>query len=109
MKNTTFTTPLDVVVLSKTLGLSLKTARKRRGLTQEDAALRIGVAREVILNAEKGKPTSSHNLLAMFWLYGMLQRVVDVASPDNDKVGMSLETSRLPERVRKKIIKDDEF
>lgn len=109
MKKTTFKTPIDVVILSKTLGFSLKTARKRRGLTQEDAALRIGVAREVILNAEKGKSTSSHSLLAMLWLYGMLKQVIDAVSPDKDMVGMSLENSRLPERVRKKVNTNDEF
>lgn len=69
--------------------------------------MRIGVAREVVSNAEKGKSISSHNLLALLWLYGMLGRVVDVTSPSNDQVGMSLENSSLPERVREKL--NDEF
>lgn len=107
MKKQTLT-PLDVIIMSKSLGISLKTARKRRGFTQEDVASRIGVAREVVLNAEKGKATSSYNLMSMLWLYGLLGQMIDAVSHDRDTVGISLDRSRLPKRVRKKAC-DDEF
>jgi transcriptional regulator with XRE-family HTH domain len=101
-------TPFDVVLLSKALGESLKVARKRRGMTQSEVAMRIGTAREVVMNAEKGKSVTSYNLMAMLWLYGLLNQAINSISDDKDVVGMSFEKSKLPMRVRKKV-SDAEF
>jgi len=101
-------TPLDVQMMSKALGESLKVARKRRGMTQSDVALRIGATREVVMNAEKGKSITSYNLMSMLWLYGLLSQAINSISDDKDVVGMSLEKTKLPVRVRKKV-SDAEF
>ena len=102
MKKTTFDIPFDVIVMSEALGKSLKIARKRRGMTQREVALRIGSTREVVLNAEKGKSITSYNLFAILWLYGLLYQAIDAVSDDKDVIGMSHEKSRLPQRVREK-------
>ena len=104
MDKTAFSqTPFDVVLLSKALGESLKVARKRRGLTQSEVAMRIGTAREVVMKAENGKSVTSYNLMAMLWLYGLLNQAINSISDDKDVVGMSFEKSKLPMRVRKKV------
>lgn len=100
--------PFDVILMSKALGESLKVARKRRGLTQSEVAMRIGAAREVVIKAEKGKSITSYNLMAMLWLYGLLNQAINAISDDKDVVGMSFEKSKLPTRVRKKV-SDAEF
>lgn len=101
-------TPFDVQVMSKTLGDSLRVARKRRRMTQRDVAMRIGATREVVMNAEKGKSVTSYNLMSMLWLYGLLNQAINSISDDKDVVGLSFEKSRLPVRVRKKV-SDGEF
>ena len=82
-------TPFDVVLLSKALGESLKVARKRRVMTQSEVAMRIGVAREVVMKAEKGKSVTSHHLMAMLWLSGLLNQAINSFSDDKDVVCMS--------------------
>jgi len=101
-------TPFDVQMMSKALGESLKVARKRRGMTQSEVAMRIGATREVVMNAEKGKSVTSYNLMSMLWLYGLLNQAINSISHDKDVVGMSLEKTKLPVRVRKKV-SDAEF
>jgi|GEM_PF-3582700 transcriptional regulator with XRE-family HTH domain len=101
-------TPFDVIMMSKVLGNALQFARKRRGLTQSDVAMRIGTAREVVMNAEKGKSITSYNLMAMLWLYGLLGQAINSISDEKDVVGMSFEKSKLPLRIRKKV-SDVEF
>ena len=54
--------PFDDLMMTKTLGESLKVARKRRGMTQSDLAMRIGATREVVMNAEKGKSVTLYHL-----------------------------------------------
>lgn len=70
--------------------------------------MRIGATREVVMNAEKGKSVTSYHLLSMLWLYGLLSQAINSISDDKDRVGMSLEKSNLPLRVRKKV-SDAEF
>lgn len=102
------TTIFDVKVSAEKVGASLKIARQRRGMTQGEVALRIGVGREVVLNAEKGKSIASHSMFSLLWLYGLLGQMVASVADDKDIVGMSREKSMLPLRVRKKV-DDDEF
>jgi transcriptional regulator with XRE-family HTH domain len=71
-------------------------------MTQEDAAMRIGVNREIIIRAEQGKVVGSHNLLALLWLFGLLNQAIDSVSPVKDIVGTSMENQRLKKRIRRK-------
>jgi len=107
MVKLTFNVPLDAIKAAGSIGLSLKIARKRRSMTQMEVAMRIGVSREVVINAEAGKPVSSHTLLSMLWLYGLLRQAIDSVADDKDVIGMSMEKSKLPIRVRKKVNNND--
>jgi transcriptional regulator with XRE-family HTH domain len=98
----TFPTPEDAVNGAKKIGEFIKIARKRRNMTQEDAAMRIGVNREIIIRAEQGKVVGSHNLLALLWLFGLLNQAIDSVSPVKDIVGTSMENQRLKKRIRRK-------
>jgi transcriptional regulator with XRE-family HTH domain len=105
-----FLTPEDAVSGAKIIGESIKVARKRRKMTQEDVALRIGVNREIVIRAEQGKIVGSHNLLALLWLFGLLNQMIESISPAKDLVGMSMENQRLNQRIRRKRAGDfDEF
>lgn len=107
MLKQTFPTPEDSIIGAKKIGESLKIARKRRGMTQEDVAMRIGVNRETIIKAEQGKVIGSHNLMALLWLFGLLNQTIESVSPQKDIVGISLENQKLNKRIRRK--KDGEF
>lgn len=50
--------------LAKMIGERLKQARLNRDLTQSDVAIRAGLARKTVLNAEKGK-VQLENLMAI--------------------------------------------
>lgn len=107
-KSTFYQTPFEVQQQCQALGESLKVARKRRGMTQGEVAMRIGAAREVVMNAEKGKSVTSSNLMAMLWVYGLLNQAINAIAEDKDVIGLSLAKSKLPLRVRKKV-NDGEF
>lgn len=102
-----FSTPLDVLNQAKILGKWLKIARKKRGLTQASVAMRIGVARDVIIKAEQGLPVSSHSLLAMAWMVGLLNQWVDAVSDSKDDVGIAISRNQLSLRIRAKERKDE--
>jgi transcriptional regulator with XRE-family HTH domain len=98
----TFPTPEDAINGAKKIGEHIKIARKRRSMTQEDVAMRIGVNREIVIRAEQGKVVGSHNLLALLWLFGLLNQAIESISPVKDVVGTSMENHRLRQRIRRK-------
>ncbi|VAW71083.1 hypothetical protein MNBD_GAMMA10-2826 [hydrothermal vent metagenome] len=82
------------------MGQFFKIARKRRGWRQGDVAQRINVSIDTVKRAEKGaKGLSVGNILDLLSLYNRLDAFNEVINPDNDSVGISMETERLPERV----------
>ena len=71
------------------LGVNLKTARVRRGLTMQEVAEKIGVSRQLVADAERGKPTTGVAVyVAVLWDLGLLDQLADVADPGQDKVGL---------------------
>ena len=51
---------------------------------------------------ERGDPgVAVATFVSALWLIGLLDRLRDLAKPENDVLGNMLETSRLPQRVRK--------
>ena len=85
------------------LASALKTARKRRGLTQEDMARKVGVTPRTIIRLEKGdSKVNLATLLACMSVYGLLAQLTESIAPTKDLKGEEKERLRLPERVRKK-------
>ena len=100
--------PYAVEKTLKRLGTNLRTARLRRNQTIEDVAEKIGTGRRAVMDAEKGKgSTSSAVYIALLWAYDLLDQMRDVADPALDEEGLNL--SLLKKRARAKEGLDNEF
>jgi transcriptional regulator with XRE-family HTH domain len=81
------------------LGANLRTARLRRNLSVEDVAQKIGTGRRAVLEAEKGKAsTSAAVYMALLWAYDLLTPMEAIADPASDREGLALSAQR--ERAR---------
>ncbi|MGQ0836427.1 MAG: helix-turn-helix domain-containing protein [Gammaproteobacteria bacterium] len=88
--------------LSK-FGADLAIARRKRKLTVEMLAERVGVAKATYLRVEKGDPTVSMGIYAMtLFVLGFPNAFADLADVRRDDTGLLLDTERLPKRVRVK-------
>jgi DNA-binding XRE family transcriptional regulator len=85
------------------LGLDLSTARRKRQLTVEMLAERVGVSRTTYLKVEKGDPKVSMGIYAMaLFVLGFPDVLAQIADARQDDTGLLLEAERLPKRVRVK-------
>jgi len=104
------TPPYEVEAALKRLGADLRTARLRRNITLADVAERIGASREVVGEAERGKPSTSMAVYtALLWAYGMVERLATLAEPTTDEEGMRLATLRERRHARGPQPLDDDF
>ena|SRR5437660_2516041 len=88
-------TPFEVEQALKKLGDDLRTARLRRNLSTTDAGAKIGAGRRAIVDAERGKPSTSMAVYAgLLWSYGFVDRLADAADPALDKEGQRQATIR---------------
>ncbi len=102
--------PYAVEQALERLGANLRTARLRRNLTIEDTAEKIGTGRRAVIEAEKGKPsTSAAVYIALLWAYDLLDQMRDVADPVLDEEGLALSLSRERVRAREKKGLDSDF
>ncbi len=101
-------TPYEIERTLRKLGQDLRTARLRRGVSLQQLAENIGVSREVLGDAEKGKPSTGIAVYAsLLWTFGMLQHLEQVATPTSDIEGMRLESFRGPKIARSSRVDDD--
>jgi transcriptional regulator with XRE-family HTH domain len=92
------------------LGANLRTARIRRSLTINEVARKIGTGRRAVMDAEKGKASTTIGVYtALLWAYDLLQPLYDVANPANDEQGQALAAVRERTRVRKSRALDSDF
>ncbi len=83
------------------LGGRIRIARKRRGLSAQALAEKVGVFRKTIEALEAGKPGVSVGVLVtVLWVLGLDAALVALADPDADTHGKALEAARRPKRVR---------
>ncbi len=100
--------PFAVERALKALGANLRTARLRRNLTLEDVARKVGVTRQLVASAERGKPSTSIGVYAaLLWVVGMVDRLAEVASPETDEEGTALARSRERSRAARKRLGND--
>lgn len=93
--------PYRVEQTLQRLGANLRTARVRRNLTLEDVAAKIGVHRQTVADAEKGKPSTGIAVYAaMLWSLDLLDQMADVAAPERDEEGQTLALARERGRAR---------
>lgn len=95
------TVPRAVAQSLARLGANIATARKRRGIRQQDLADRAGVTRVTLRRVEVGHPnTGIGAYFATLWAMGLDAEIVNLGSPDRDEEGKTLELGRLGKRVR---------
>ena len=102
--------PYVVEQTLKRLGANLRTARLRRNLTIDDAATKIGTGRRAVMEAEKGKPsTSAAVYLALLWAYDLLSPMETIADPATDEEGIARAKPRMRARFVAKEGLDNDF
>ena len=99
--------PYEVADALQTLGQNLRTARLRRNLTLEAVAQKLGTRRQVVADAERGKPTTGVAVYAgLLWVLDLTYQLANLAEPAQDEVGMLLERQR--ERIRARPVEPDD-
>lgn len=102
--------PYEVESALRRLGEDLRTARLRRNMTLADVADRIGVSREVVGHAERGKPSTSVAVYAaLLWAYGLVERLASLADQTLDQEGLRLASLRERRNARAPQRLDDDF
>lgn len=92
------------------LGRNIAVARLRRGWRQQDLAQKAGITRATLVGIEKGKlGTGIGAYVAVLWALGLHDGVAQLASPEQDAEGLTLEAARLPARARRSARLDDDF
>ncbi len=92
------------------LGADLRTARVRRKLTLDEVAEKIGVSRQVVAHAERGKPSVAVAVYAaLLWTFGLLDAMASIADPSNDQEGLALARAREPSKAYRREQLDNDF
>lgn len=95
------TMPVAVARALRRLGANIATARTRRGLRQSDVAEKTGLAPGTLRRIEQGSPTTAASAyFVVLWALGLERETEDLAAPDRDEEGKTLERARAPQRVR---------
>lgn len=92
------------------LGRHIAVARLRRGWRQQDLATKAGITRATLVGIEKGKlGTGIGAYVSVLWALGLHDGVAQLAAPDQDAEGLTLEAARRPARARRSTALDDDF
>jgi transcriptional regulator with XRE-family HTH domain len=84
--------PLPVVRSLTRLGQAISLARRRRRLTQQDFAQRIGTSAHTVRRMEAGHPGTA---------LVHLEQLNQLLDTPQDTIGLTLMDEKLPQRVRK--------
>jgi transcriptional regulator with XRE-family HTH domain len=104
------TPPAEVISRIQQLAERIRVARKRRGWTVAETAVKAGINRNTLTALELGKPgVSISAYVAVLWVLGLDRTLEMVADPDKDTHGKTLEAARRPERARKRRTPNDEY
>ncbi len=92
------------------LGSNIRTARLRRKLSHAQLAEKIGISRYAMADIEAGKATTAvAAYIGALWALGLLDGFDQIAHPDKDTEGKTLEAARRPGTApkRRKELDDD--
>src|SRR6476620_9073133 len=93
--------PLAPAHALRKLGRDLALARRKRGISTADMAARLFVTRDTLWRMERGDPTVSVGTLATAtFILQLHERMANLAAPETDKLGLSLDEGRLPKHIR---------
>jgi len=86
----------------KRMGQNIRTARLRRGESEELAGQRTGVSRHTWRRLEQGSPKVALGVLVEALVaYGFSEQLFDLADPELDLEGQARDAARRPMRGRK--------
>ena len=92
--------PLPVKRTLKKIGADLADARKRRRISTSTMAQRAMISRTTLVKVEKGDPGVSIGVIAtVMFVLGMTDRLTDIADASHDRLGLDLESEKLPKRI----------
>jgi transcriptional regulator with XRE-family HTH domain len=104
------TAPGKVTEVARRLGFHIRTARQRRRLRQVELARRAGITVQTLRRVENGSlGTGIGAYLAALWAMGLDSALADVASPESDIEGRTIEAANRGERIRSSGRLDNEF
>ncbi|HSV36066.1 MAG TPA: helix-turn-helix transcriptional regulator [Ramlibacter sp.] len=93
--------PLPVDRALRRLGQNVSMARRRRHMSQEDLAARIGASVNTVRRMEGGHPgTALQHLARALQVFGELDKLEGLLDTSQDTVGLALMDEQLPQRVR---------
>lgn len=100
MARTTILLPIPIRRALKQLGTDLQRARRRRRLTTAMVAERAQISRPTLWRVERGDASVGIGTYAtVLWVLGLSDRIGELAAPETDTLGMSMEDERLPQRI----------
>ena len=95
--------PLPALNALRKLGRDLALARRKRGISTADMASRLFISRDTLWRLERGDPTVSLGTLATAaFVLQLLDRLAGLAAPASDHLALSLDESRVPQRIRRR-------
>ena len=95
--------PMPVERAIAKLGNDLSLARRRRHISQESLAIRIGASVSTVKRMEKGDiRVPVHFIARALYVFGELERLTSLIDTAKDDIGLTLADANLPKRVRSK-------
>ena len=94
--------PMPVERAISKLGNDLSLARRRRNVTQESLAVRIGASLSTVKRMEHGDVRIPiHFIARAMYVFGELDRLNSLLDSAKDQIGLALADEHLPKRIRK--------
>lgn len=93
--------PLPVNRALRRVGQGIALARRRRQLSQEALAERIGASVNTVRRMESGHPgTALQHFARALQVFGMLDKFESLVDTAQDALGLTLMDEKLPQRIR---------
>lgn len=100
--------PLPAERAIRKLGSDLALARRRRHISQQSLAERMGASLSTVRRMEKGDPrVPIHFIARALQVFGEIEALAGLIDSARDDIGLVLMDERLPQRVRSKRSKDE--
>jgi transcriptional regulator with XRE-family HTH domain len=91
--------PVDRAI--RKLGQDMSLARRRRHISQQSLAERIGASVNTVRRLEKGDPRIPlHYMARAMYVFGELERFNQLLDTAEDMIGLTLMDEQVPRRVR---------
>ncbi|MGA7815931.1 helix-turn-helix domain-containing protein [Caballeronia sp.] len=109
VKGKSLPVPPAVIRAIGKLGQDLTLARRRRHISQESMAVRMGASLSTVRRMEAGDPrVPVHFIARALLVLGDLEALTGLLDTARDEIGLTLMDSELPKRVRAKKQKNDD-